>query len=600
MVVPPAFPSQDLDQQFAAAAGLHRAGRLPEAERGYRQILKHHPGHHPSLHLLGVLALQAGHLDDARGLVTAALEKDGASPLYHATLGDILRRQGRMGEAAACFRNLAVLRPDLAESWINSGLALRELGRAEPAATALRRGVALLPDSAAGHTNLGLMLGQNGVASFRRAILCDPGLVEAYANLGALQAEPALLRRALMLRPQAAASWYGLAGALGETAAEDKLAACRAALVCQPEYGRAHNLIGLMEVERGDLTGAARRYRRALACETDPAYYANLSDLVRFGAGDGDIATMERLAAEAGPLAAEARIPLHFALGKAYEDCGEGARAFRHYTLGNSLKRQVLVYDESAALAAMARAERHFSRETLARMVGGGEPDETPIFILGMPRSGSTLIEQILASHPGVHGGDERPDFPELLAGFDGEDFRALGAAYLARTRHLAPDAARVTDKLPGNFLHAGAIHLALPNARIIHSRRDPADTCLSCFTKLFRSEQAYSYDLGELGRYYRAYARLMAHWRSVLPASVFLEVDYEALVADPEQQTRRLLDHCGLAWDPACLDFHETRRAVRTASAAQVRRPIYRESIGRWRFYGDLLAPLLTELETV
>jgi hypothetical protein len=215
-----------------------------------------------------------------------------------------------------------------------------------------------------------------------------------------------------------------------------------------------------------------------------------------------------------------------------------------------------------------------------------------------MPRSGSTLIEQILASHPDVHGGDERPDFPELLRGFDGVDYRALGTAYLGRSRALAPSAARVTDKLPGNFLHAGAIHLALPKARIIHSRRDPADTCLSCFTKLFRSEQAYTYDLGELGRYFRAYARLMAHWRAVLPPSVFLEVDYERLVADPETQTRRLLAHCGLTWDPACLAFHQTQRDVRTASAVQVRRPIYHGSIGRWRRYGARLSPLLSELE--
>ena len=559
MDAPSPFPSRTPQEQFAAALDSHRAGRLEEAERGYRHILKGRHDHLPSLHLLG----------------------------------DILRRQGRMAEAGRSFLGAVLLQPELADGWNAFALALHAAGRTGDAVTALRRGIALAPGSAPAHNNLGLMRGEDGGLSFRHAILCDPGMAEAYANLGTLRGGRNDLRRALALRPDSAAGWYALAGGVAESGAEsgaeEAQAACRAALVCQPDYGRAHNLIGLMLVQQGDLAGAARRYRWALACEPDPAFYANLADLGPVE--EGDLAAMEALDGEAS-------IPLHFALGKAYDDRGEGERAFHHYLRGNALKRRTLAYDEAAALAAMAKAERFFSAERLGRLGGQGDPGEEPVFILGMPRSGSTLIEQILASHACVHGGDERPDFPELLGGFDGEDFRALGAAYLARSRALAPGALRITDKLPGNFLHAGAIHLALPNARIIHSRRDPADTCLSCFTKLFRGEQAYTYDLGELGRYYRAYDRLMAHWRSVLPASIFIEVDYEALVADPEAQTRRLLAHCGLAWDPACLDFHRTRRAVRTASAAQVRRPIYRNSIGRWRLYGDLLAPLLTELE--
>ncbi|HEY8016978.1 MAG TPA: sulfotransferase, partial [Dongiaceae bacterium] len=371
------------------------------------------------------------------------------------------------------------------------------------------------------------------------------------------------------------------------------------ALVCQPDYSRAHNLAGLMMVEGGDLAGAERLYRRALVCERDPGFYVNLADVTRFHAEDSEIEEMEILAAGADRLDDEARISLHFALGKAYEDCGESGKAFHHYLEGNDRKRRAIPYDEQAVLAAMARTERDFSASFMEGEAGRGDPSELPIFILGMPRSGSTLIEQILASHPDVHGGDERPDFPELLDRYGDAGFRALGAAYVERSRALAPTAARITDKLPGNFRHAGAIHLALPKARIIHSRRDPADTCLSCFTKLFRGEQAYTYDLGELGRYYRVYDRLMAHWRAVLPGSVFLEVDYEELVAEPEAQTRRLLAHCGLAWDPACLAFHETRRAVRTASAVQVRQPLYQRSIGRWRLYGPLLVPLLSELES-
>jgi tetratricopeptide (TPR) repeat protein len=541
MVAPPPAALPTPQELFTAALGLHQAGRLAEAERLYRRILHIQPGHAGSLHLLGMLALRAGHLDGARSLVAAALESDGESALYHASLGDILQRQGRSVEAAASFRAVVLLRPDCAEAY----------------------------------ANLAALLAGRG----------DPGAVSAAA------------RRAVALRPEAAPNWYALALALPETAGSNRLAAARAALVCRPDYGRAHNLAGLMLVERGDLAGAARCYRRALACQRDPSFYANLADLIRFRPGGEDLAAMEELAADAESLDEAARIPLHFALGKAYQDCGEDEAAFHHYREGNRRKRRALAYDEAATLAAMARTEREFSAEMMARHRGEGDPSEIPIFILGMPRSGSTLIEQILASHPGVQGGDERPDFPELLEALGG-DFAALGAAYVERCRALAPGAARLTDKLPGNFRHAGAIHLALPKARIIHSRRAAADTCLSCFTKLFRGEQAYTYDLGELGRYYRAYARLMAHWRAVLPASVFLEVDYEELVGDPETQTRRLLAHCGLEWDSACLAFHQTRRAVRTASAAQVRQPLHRGAIGRWRRYETLLAPLLAELE--
>jgi Sulfotransferase family len=225
-------------------------------------------------------------------------------------------------------------------------------------------------------------------------------------------------------------------------------------------------------------------------------------------------------------------------------------------------------------------------------------------------RSGTTLIEQILASHPKMFGAGELrhlsllaaslPGFPEIVPYLSAERLRQLGTSYVDAVGAMAPDAERVTDKMPGNFALAGLIHLALPNARIIHMRRDPIDTCLSCFSILFTNGQPYSYDLAELGRYYRAYEELMEHWRSVLPAGVMLEVRYEDVVSDLEQQARRVVAHCGLEWDDACLGFHEARRTVRTASAAQVREPIYRSSMGRWRPYKELLRPLITELGLV
>jgi len=235
------------------------------------------------------------------------------------------------------------------------------------------------------------------------------------------------------------------------------------------------------------------------------------------------------------------------------------------------------------------------------------------VFVLGMPRSGTTLVEQILASHPKVFGtgefvemgklaaaigGPNEGEFPEAVAAMSGEELRQLGGSYLQMIRRKAPTAERITGKALDNFALAGLIHLALPSARMIHIRRDPRDTALSCFSILFTNGQDHTYDLAELGRFYRAYEALMEHWRNVLPEDVLLEVQYEEVVCDLERQARRMVGHCGLQWDGACLAFYRTKRSVQTASAAQVRQPIYDSSVGRWRAYEDLLQPFLQALE--
>jgi Sulfotransferase family len=244
-----------------------------------------------------------------------------------------------------------------------------------------------------------------------------------------------------------------------------------------------------------------------------------------------------------------------------------------------------------------------------------GDPSSVPIFVIGMLRSGTTLVEQIVASHRDVYGGGElkilkdivnmahRRDgspvpYPNFIASVDGEALRTLGASYVAELRKLAPHVRHVTDKMPQNFYFAGLIHLALPNARIIHVVRDPLDTCISCFSTLFGPGQSYTSDLGELGRYYRRYKALMSHWHRVLPKGRIIEVRYEDIVNHLEKHARLILTHCGLDWDPHCLDFYQINRPVRTASAKQVRQPIYKHAIGRWRVYEAYLGPLLTELE--
>ena len=322
---------------------------------------------------------------------------------------------------------------------------------------------------------------------------------------------------------------------------------------------------------------------------------------------------MQQLAGKMASYDTDNQIGLHFALGKAFADVGDHQQSFQHLLKGNALKRQEFVeHDEARLLARFARIEAVFSAKLLDDRKSLGNPSSVPVFIIGMPRSGTSLVEQILASHPDVFGAGERyelgdlaqaiagpegAEYPEAVAGLPGEALHALGTSYLDAIQPLAPAAKRITDKMPGNFFHAGLIHLALPNARIIHTCRDPRDTAMSCFSTLFAMGHPHTYDLAELGRYIRAYETLMAHWRRVLPQSAMIEVQYETLVDNLETEAKRIVDYCGLEWDEACLSFHKTKRPVRTASVIQVRQPIYNSSIGRWQPYEKELQPFLRAL---
>jgi tetratricopeptide (TPR) repeat protein len=368
----------------------------------------------------------------------------------------------------------------------------------------------------------------------------------------------------------------------------------------------------------GQLQQARDAYEHSLQLDsTLSGVYLNLAYLKTFSPGDPHLAAMESVAANTQALSKSDRMQLDFALGKAYADVKDYRRSFMHLRGGNAVKRAMISYDEKSVLDFFDRIETLFTRELIAAKAGIGYASSMPIFVIGMPRSGTTLVEQIIASHPMVHGAGELQTLDEVLRSFPGPfgntipcpeitlsldypTLQQIGKRYVASVRKRAPEGKRVTDKMPSNYYYAGLIHLALPKAKIIHMVRDPIDTCVSCFSYLFSYEQNHTYDLGEIGRYYKRYERLMAHWHRILPPGRILDVQYEDVVADLESQVRRILEYCGLPWDDRCLAFHKTERPVRTPSALQVRRPIYKSAVGRWRVYEEFLGPLLLELGAI
>ena len=423
------------------------------------------------------------------------------------------------------------------------------------------------------------------------------------------------LRKALNQKPNSAEAHALLAAVLRSMGRyEEALERARRAIALRPEFADAHAHLAQSLADLGRHEEAAQAQRQAVALAPgQPLHYFRLGDFASWTADDPRLAALEAMRQNPQRLPPDEQVFLHYALAKAYSDCGDIERSFRLQIEGGALKRRMLRYDEAATLGPVEDLCRVCDMQWMLRHQGAGDPSPLPIFVVGMPRTGSTLVEQILISHPGVDTIGESSALVAALAeaagggssvvqrvgAFSDSDLRTLGARYLQSARRAIPaEAARIVDKTPWNFRFAGLIHAALPNARIIHVTRSSLDTCLSIFATLFWStSQPYSYDLGELGRYYRAYEKTMAHWRAVLPPEAMLDVCYEDIVEDVESQARRIIAWCRLEWDDACLAFHKAERPVRTASHAQVRKPIYRNSLRRPRPPEEMLRPLLEGL---
>lgn len=556
-------PTPQVQQLCQQALQLQKDGQPQRAEQVWRQLLDLQPDFHPAWHALGLLAVAAQQLALAAEWVEKALLHGPGEGLYWRNLGEIRRRLGQLPGAALASAQACELLPHDPLAWYNLGLAYADQGdyaRAEPA--------------------------------YRRALALAPGYGAAWNNLG---------------------SMLELRNAPGDLPAAQ--AAYLQAVNLDPRHAQAQNNLGALFAEQGRLDEARACFEAAIAAQGDfVAAHYNYSSLHTYHREDPHLALLQALHAEREQWPGETRVRYSFALGKALDDAGAYDQAFAAYAEGNRLHYAAHGYDDRAADDRQQRIMATFDKAFFAARAewqGTADPDRRPVFIVGMPRSGTTLLEQILCSHPQVHGAGElslfgdavaaslgAQDYPQGAQWLSEEQVRGLGATYLREVWKLAPDSRVISDKMPANFFYLGLIHLALPHARIIHARRDPMDSCFSCYSRLFSETMDFAYDQQALGRYYVRYRQLMQHWQQVLPPGSILDLDYEALIADPEGQARRVMNFVGLPWDPACLEFHRNPRPVKTASVAQVRRPLYASSVARWKHFARHLWPLYHEVQ--
>ena len=637
--------SQPAGTQLQALSALLKAGNLTELERRARELTTLDPHDGGAWKALGVaLALQQ---KDALSALQRAVELLPEDAQAHANLGGELIRRARHAEAIASLQRATQLRPDDADALSNLGNALRAAGQPDAALASYQAAVDANAKQPGLQHNLANMLlsldrAAEAVPVYRRALELSPDLPEAHNNLAiALLAidRPgealAHARRALQLAPDSAAAHSTLGNALLDLSLFEQAAhAYRGALELKADFvdalsnlavalrlqgqtdeakrsasralqldpGSVRTLIALADAhaDQGEFAEAERWLRQASAIDPDsPEAWAGLPHLRPMNAGDAWwLEGALRIAAN-GRLAPRQEVQLRYAMGKYFDDLRQYEAAFEQCRRANELSRRHRVsYDRVQSQQDVDRLIQRCDRRWLERSRPHGVESDLPVFIVGMPRSGTSLVEQILASHPAVFGAGELPFWNVAVGAESGEPVHRLGAEYLASLRTLANGAARVVDKMPENFRHLGLIHAALPGARIIHVSRNPVDTCLSIYFKDFRATLAYATDLDDLAHQYRQYRRLMQHWRQLLPGDAMLELSYEALVAEPEFWSRRLLEFVALPWDPRCLEFAATRRSVVTASKWQVRQKISAGSVGRWHNYASHLAPLTPLLE--
>ena len=645
-------------------AGINATlGAMDEVIACCQKVIALQPANIGAHYNLGVALQTQGRHEEAETAYRQVIVLEPGNVLAHANLGLALRALGKIDEAVESCRKAIELKPDLVEALNTLGLALRDQGQLDNAVESLRQAVKYQPSYAEGYFNLGLCYEKQELygaaeSSYRQALNARPSYPEAHARLGALLVklnnfDEAIdhYRRVLELKPDDYVEIYNeLANLLLDH--KDPLdnypeaeRCYRKALALRPDLVEVHLNLAIMLLEMGSLEDAKVHFQRALDIESDcvgalagmamvlehqgnfEEGMALLRPLLITGSLDIHVALAyaalarhfdERLEAVAllerfddQSMATTERVQLHFALGKLYDELKDYAKAFEHFYRANTMED--VRYNESESKRPFNEMIEVFSKKSMERRARASNCSRLPMFIVGMPRSGTSLVEQILASHPEVYGAGELEDmhriattisaaaktslpYPYSVDSLNRKQLDKIAEMHLGRLGRYSKTATRVTDKMPHNFMGLGLIDQLFPGARVIHCKRDPVDTCLSIYFQRFNMHHPYACDLAALGFYYRQYERLMEHWKSVLRIPI-MEVQYEELVANQEEVSRAMVEFCGLKWNDECLHFYASKRVTKTPSYDQVRRPIYKKSVARWKNYERFLDPLLNEL---
>lgn len=645
-----------IDYAMRVATQLEHDNKREQASLILNSILDANPTQADALHLSGIIAYQSGNITAGIQFIQQAIDSNPTVALFHSNLAEMHRQLKNIELSIQCGQRAILLDPHSAIALSNLGIAYYDEKHYDFAEDYHQRALAIDPKLSASLNNMGSIYKirektQEAITFYQAASNASPNYLEPLNNLGMLlltlnQHNEALryFEKALQLKSDCAEAHYGIAKFHFHQ--HDFMAsenAIKKAIAINPQQTEFYQLLADIYCEHGKHAEALNYLDHALSIDSTLAslYLSQGSILMEMGEiakaetqfskviddasidnrllahyslvqlrktkpESADLKALLSIANSIQDVSPDKQAYLYFALGKCYDDLKDSKKAFDYFTQGCNLKRKQITYAIADHIQFTHQLIAYFTKETIDSLRAFASPSSLPIFIVGMPRSGTTLVEQILASHPDVYGAGELTYLNDLIPwpienrplNLSPSICQIITNQYLFSLQHLSADASHITDKMPQNFIAIGLIHALFPNAKIIHVKRNPIDTCLSCYTKLFRQGQLYSYDLTELGDYYRCYELIMDHWRRILPSDAWLEINYEAIINNVEEEAKRLTDYCDLTWDKACLAFYECKRQVRTASFMQVREPLYASSVNRWRRFEKELEPLIKMLD--